>query len=81
MSFGSFVLLPNITGGIVDIYNGRLASGTGALKISNISIGIADGDYGNHGQVNMDASWSNAIYNNESVVQPKALIFNYVIKY
>lgn len=75
------ILGPNITGTIVDIYNGRASSGREALKISNISNGIADGDYGSHGQIYLDASWCNSIYKNSAVVQPSALILNYIIKY
>ena len=83
MSFGSFVLLPNITGklGMVTggIYGARgVFSYDYSVSYSRISASVvANAEDG----INFSASNSNSIYGDSTTVQPKSLIFNYVIKY
>lgn len=82
MSFGSFVLLPNITGklGIVSgsIYGASGAFSRNSDRYSRISASVvANAEAG----INFSASNSNSIYGDSTTVQPKSLIFNYVIKY
>ena len=86
MSFGSFVLLPNITGKF-----GRLWSETpntfvqeGALYTDKVMAATLVGGEATNGitYLQFDASRSSSIYSNSVVtVQPSSLIFNYVIKY
>lgn len=86
MSFGSFVLLPNITGKF-----GRLWSETpntfvqeGALYTDKVMAATLVGGGATDGitYLQFDASRSSSIYSNSVVtVQPSSLIFNYVIKY
>lgn len=84
MSFGSFVLLPNITGlaSLPNIYgDGCLihyddVSGTHhAIVNDTISAYLLYSKFG------FNASLSNTIYNKSKTVQPRSLVFNYVIKY
>lgn len=81
MSFGSFVLLPNITGSkslrfIGDDY-------TGAFYATDVDLNqiYTGSSIGSTGILHLDASRSSSIYGNSTTVQPKSLIFNYVIKY
>ena len=83
MSFGSFVLLPNIIGS-VKMYNmNALSRVTGAfdyVRDGSGSIQTVDGGVG-HNVFNFDASRSSALYSVSETVQPSSLVFNYVIKY
>ena len=86
MSFGSFVLLPNIIGKF-----GRLWSETpntfvqeGALYTDKVMAATLVGGGATDGitYLQFDASRSSSIYSNSvATVQPSSLIFNYVIKY
>lgn len=79
MSFGSFVLLPNIIGEFGA--EGGLRYSKGAMSISNYS-SWSYGSYNSAGhRVIFDASLSNTIYGNSDTVQPNSLVFNYIIKY
>lgn len=80
MSFGSFVLLPNITGNISPM-EGSFPSATGCFIASGSWKG-GEGN-GNYSYVNLvfNAEKSNSIYNKSTTVQPNTLVFNYVIKY
>ena len=76
------ILGPNITGklGIVSgsIYGASGAFGRNSDKYSRISASVvANAESG----INFSASNSNSIYGDSTTVQPKSLIFNYVIKY
>ena len=76
------ILGPNITGkfGIVSggIYNASGAFSHNSDRYSRISASVvANAEAG----INFSASNSNSIYGNSTAVQPKSLIFNYVIKY
>lgn len=85
MSFGSFALLPNITGDTRYCYslNGKVVS-TGALKGSKMSdiASLISNTTPAHENLAIDfnAFNSNAIYNG-TTVQPSSLILNYIIKY
>ena len=84
MSFGSFVLLPNITGG----FNQRSADAAGSLGCISVS---QTGNFAYKLALNTDAragdlfdfnaSRSSSIYGASNTVQPNALIFYYIIKY
>lgn len=84
MSFGSFVLLPNITGG----FNQRSADAIGSLGCISVS---HTGNFAYKLALNADAragdlfdfnaSRSSSIYGTSNTVQPNALIFYYIIKY
>ena len=85
MSFGSFVLLPNITGRF-----GRLWSETpnsfvqeGALYTDKVMAATLVGGEATDGitYLQFDANKSSSVYGNASTVQPSSLIFNYIIKY
>ena len=93
MSFGSFVLLPNITGEInkntshakAQFLSDCIPLCTGAFSVTTIST-FAIPDYSDASNlpnaIQFNANSSNAIYADSiTTVQPKALIFNYVIKY
>ena len=87
MSFGSFVLLPNITG-TAEFLGVETCEGTNAMKGSHSSrnSGWSYGhrenyDGNNLGVIEFEASNSNSIYANFSTVQPNSLVFNYIIKY
>lgn len=76
------ILGPNITGklGIVSggIYGARGVFSYNSDSYSRISANVvANAEDG----INFSASNSNSIYGNSTTVQPKSLIFNYVIKY
>lgn len=78
MSFGSFVLLPNITGTTgwirgVTMTGAFISGDTGSFRNNAGSTTLENTKF--------DASRSNSIYGNSTTVQPKSLIFNYVIKY
>ena len=90
MSFGSFVLLPNIIG---YYYRGVCANvsddihfyASGAFSKSKLQGGnkINSATTPGTGDINitLDASSNNAMYKNNSTVQPRSLILNYVVKY
>ena len=76
------ILGPNITGSLTAV-NGRFTVASGAFSYSSdltsmISASVAAN--ANRG-VNFSASNSSSIYGDSTTVQPKSLIFNYVIKY
>ena len=76
------ILGPNITGrfGIVSggIYGASGAFSRDSERYSRISASVvANAEAG----INFFASNSNSIYGDSTTVQPKSLIFNYVIKY
>ena len=77
MSFGSFVLLPNITGEIL-----AFTHGIGAFSPVKYYDSAMSNTY-DHGMsyIKLDASLSSNIYNKNTTVQPKSLVLNYVIKY
>ena len=84
MSFGSFVLLPNITGAI-ELGFIQSAKHSGAIDIKQLS-GVVNlqqnGDVNTaYCRVTTDASKVNALYKETNQVQPKSLVFNYVVKY
>ena len=93
MSFGSFVLLPNITGSINDLsniadsaYDSWNSHNTGAfaenIKSSRTSVDISSGTSSDTAfTLKFKASLSNSIYGLSDSVQPSALVLNYVIKY
>ena len=92
MSFGSFVLLPNITGKFsITTQNTSYGwlplaytegcfikeqKGKGTGVNSNSALAIEDSIV-----AILRASSSNSIYKDKEVVQPKSLVLNYVIKY
>ena len=84
MSFGSFVLLPNITGG----FNQRSAdasSAHGCISVShtgNFAYKLALNANARAGDLfDFNASRSSSIYGASITVQPLSLILNYIIKY
>ena len=84
MSFGSFVLLPNITGG----FNQRsadAASAHGCISVSqtgNFAYKLALNADARAGDLfDFNASRSSSIYGASITVQPLSLILNYIIKY
>ena len=88
MSFGSFVLLPNITGSFNGNALNAINNGTsvvfmqGAFWLDKLhsTQGVYQG--GNiSNSIGFDASRTNSIYGNSTTVQPRSLVFNYVIKY
>lgn len=80
MSFGSFVLLPNIIG-IFTTHN-HYPYLTGAFSAAGTNgVGLAYASTIPVLKLNMDASKCSAIYGKGETVQPSSLIFNYVIKY
>ena len=82
MSFGSFVLLPNITGQIYVEANTHLDTIQGAFKSTYLTHGW---QYGTNDTWSIalvfNARDSNSIYNKSNTVQPNSLVFNYIIKY
>lgn len=83
-SFGSFVLLPNITGS----FNQRSAdagSAHGCISVShtgNFAYKLALNADARAGDLfDFNASRSSSIYGASNIVQPNALIFYYIIKY
>ena len=85
MSFGSFVLLPNITGKFGIIWSAalRILVQEGALYTDTFNPGQLPGGNINYGvpYLQFDANKSSSVYGNASTVQPSSLIFNYIIKY
>ena len=85
MSFGSFVLLPNITGKFGIIWSAalRVLVQEGALYTDTFNPGQLSGGNINYGvpYLQFDANKSSSVYGNASTVQPSSLIFNYIIKY
>ena len=78
----SFVLLPNITGSFLAVDGGIHAVSGVFSHSSNLTSRISASTVDNANQgVNFSASNSNSIYGDSTTVQPKSLIFNYVIKY
>lgn len=83
MSFGSFVLLPNITG----LVTSPSLDATGCLIrysddfINHMIVVDTTSKYPLYGRIGFNASLSNTIYSNSETVQPRSLVFNYVIKY
>ena len=83
MSFGSFVLLPNIIGSVKAYNMNLLSKVTGAfdyVRDGGGSIQSINGGIG-YNIFNIDASRSSALYSTSETVQPSSLILNYVIKY
>ena len=87
MSFDSFVLLPNIIGTSAYCYCwGAGVVSTGALKDSKMS-NKASMVSGHNPEayellaIDFNAKNSNQIYHTDSTVQPRSLVFNYIIKY
>lgn len=84
MSFGSFVLLPNITGS----FNQRSAGASGRPGCISVSL-IGGSGYrlaldtsAQIGDViDFNASRSSSIYGASNTVQPLSLVLNYIIKY
>lgn len=93
MSFGSFVLLPNITGGFWDLASTLTlptmgtANGvffTNYLSKDNGVYSIYGADhsyYDDKDGIGFNAHLASSVYRNTSTVQPKSLVFNYIIKY
>lgn len=80
MSFGSFVLLPNITG-IFTTHN-HYPYLTGPFSSAGTNgVGLGYAETIPVLKIKMDASEGSAIYGKCETVQPSSLIFNYVIKY
>ena len=79
MSFGSFVLLPNITGWFGA--EGGKRDAKGALSIETYSSWSYGGYTAAGHKVTLNASRSSSIYGNSTTVQPNSLIFYYIIKY
>lgn len=80
MSFGSFVLLPNITGiftthnhnpYLSGAFSGAGTNGVGLGYASTIPVLM----------LKMDASKCSTIYSKGETVQPNSLVFYYMIKY
>lgn len=73
---GSFGVAGSPIGDIVHNFSGAFSNNSlgGNCFVANTNNGIAGG-------VDFKASGSNSIYGNSSIVQPPALILNYVIKY
>lgn len=82
MSFGSFVLLPNITGSMTGIQR-KGGINVGVFTGSTTRVGTNEGEKQGTGSndVYFNASRSSSIYGSSNIVQPKALIFNYIVKY
>ena len=84
MSFGSFVLLPNITGNFslsemrpVEIANGAFYT----LKQNSVPNTYRNEGWGSSYIFGFNAHLSNSIYNRSNSVQPSSLVLNYAIKY
>ena len=84
MSFGSFVLLPNIIGNFslsemrpVEITNGAFYTLT-QHPVPNTYRSSGSGSSYIFG---FNAHLSNSIYDSSTTVQPNSLVFNYIIKY
>ena len=79
MSFGSFVLLPNITGTTGWLRNATQM--TGAFTLGDTAYVYNNNQSVTAENTKFDASRSNSIYNRSNSVQPSSLVLNYVIKY
>ena len=73
------ILGPNITGWFGAEGGGKGAEGT--LSIQSYSTWSCGSAAAPCHKVTIDASRSSSIYGASNTVQPKALIFNYIIKY
>ena len=81
MSFGSFVLGPNITGNLYLVTGGNGCTGSfyyTSSTNSRISASVVDNGINDIG---FSASKSSSIYGNSTTVQPNTLVLNYIIKY
>ena len=84
MSFGSFVLLPNITGlaSSPNIYgDGCLIHYDDVSNTHHMIVVDTTSKYPLYTSFGFNAYLSDTIYSNSKTVQPRALVFNYVIKY
>ena len=90
MSFGSLVLLPNITGGLpyiihVDtsaINNNQPETGAfRAVRFQKTTLAAQTTSATRWTDPSFNATLSNSIYKEHSTVQPTSLVLNYVIKY
>ena len=88
MSFGSFVLLPNITGHFTNGWvncNVAVINPTGAFYTTISTRDQIDPSKfcksTNPYDVYFDASRSNSIFNKSQTIQPLSLVLNHVIKY
>ena len=90
MSFGSFVLLPNITGGLTymvhvdnsDMKNKQPEYGAfKALRFQETSLATQNTFAARWSDPFFNAALSNSIYKEPSTVQPASLVLNHVIKY
>ena len=87
MSFGSFALLPNITGSIINFFG--LKDHQAVHEAFGLSM---PKEYQNYQEaahttsvqninIYFEAKCSNSLYEKSDTVQPKALVLYYVIKY
>lgn len=86
MSFGSFALLPNITGEIVASKSNKgITRQTGVFQSTSATYESISGHTGAGFNSKLTLVFkainSNQIYHTDSTVQPLALVLNYVIKY
>ena len=84
MSFGSLVLLPNITGDFSLSEMLSLEKTNGAfytLSATPTSNTFREKGSGANYIFGFHAYLSNSIYNRSDTVQPASLVFNYIIKY
>lgn len=84
MSFGSFVLLPNITGAVYPVCTDGSFTHSGMMTFSSAPawFGTGGGSYTTaSGTLIADASASNSIYGKSDTVQPNSIVLNYIIKY
>lgn len=84
MSFGSFVLLPNITGSVYPVCTHGTFSHSGMMTFSSVPnwFGTNGGSFTTAaGSLCADASASNSIYGKSDTVQPNSIVLNYIIKY
>lgn len=90
MSFGSFVLLPNIIGSVKSLMSptsetwsvssytsGAFTAGNVRKLSSDIISGSGDTEF----DLSFIASLSSSIYGNSTTVQPNSLVFNCIVKY
>ena len=81
MSFGSFVLLPNITGNLYLVTGTNGCTGSFYFTSSTNSCISASVVANANRDIGFSASKSSSIYGNSTTVQPSSLVLNYVIKY
>lgn len=81
MSFGSFVLLPNITGNLSLVTGSTSCTGSFYYTSSTNSRISASVVANANNDIGFSASKSSSIYGDSTTVQPNSLIFNYIIKY